>query len=494
MTTPLNIIAVDLGADSGRVLSFAFDGTAFTTTELHRFSNTPRVLSGHLRWHWAQLQADIAKGLALAADHHPASVGVDTWGVDHALLDAAGNVLFDPIHYRDEARNSPENVARLRAITPVTEIFNATGIQDMSINTLYQWFWYTEHAPELLRQATTSLFVPDLINYWLSGVKANEYTITTTSQMFDPRRGQYATELLDKLHIPTQLFPEVVPPGTRLGTITLDHPLRGVPLIAPATHDTGSAVAAVPARDSHYAFLSSGTWSLLGLELPKPLINADAMRANATNEGGVGGTIRFLKNIMGLWLIQESRRTWNAAGQTYTHAELVALAAAAEPFRAFIDPNAPDFLPPGDIPGRIQAFCGRTGQRVPETVGEIARCIFESLALKYRMVLDELIALSGQRVDVLHIIGGGANNRLLCQMAANATGRDVLAGPAEATALGNALVQLVALGEIGSVAEGRAIIRGSITPDHFTPERAGWDAAFARFEGILQRANTQTGD
>jgi rhamnulokinase len=483
------VAAVDLGAESGRVLLIRFDGTHFEQHELHRFPNTPHTVEGRLSWNWSALQGEISKGLALAAPHSPVSVGVDTWGVDQALLDEAGNLLLEPIHYRDVGRNSPQNAASLIEKTPLDEIFRATGIQNMTINTLYLFHWYAQHMPELLERAATSLYMPDLINFWLSGVRVNEYTNATTSQMLNPATGRYATQLLDKLNIPTHIFPEVVQPGSTLGAITLDHPLKGVTLIAPATHDTGSAVAAIPAADADYAYISSGTWSLFGLESPRAVMDERAQAANVTNEGGVAGTIRLLKNIIGLWLIQESRRAWSAAGQDYTHAQLAEMAAAAPPFTALIDPNAPEFLPPGDMPARIQNYCGRTGQPVPESVGAISRCIFESLALKYRYVLEELIDLTGQTVNAIHIIGGGSNNKLLCQMTANATGREVVAGPAEATALGNALVQLIALGEIGSIAEGRALIRASITPERYHPQSDGWDAAYDRFLKLTQQEN-----
>ncbi len=484
----LSVVALDLGAESGRVLVHDFDGEHLTSREVHRFANTPHTLDGHLRWNWSQLQADIATGLGLAADSKPMSVGVDTWGVDHGFLDAAGNLLFDPIHYRDGARNAPKNVEDLFARTSWPEIFDATGIQNMSINTLFQMFWYAQHDPELFMRAKSVLMIPDLINHWLSGSSVCEFTNVTTSQCFDPRRNTWAFDLLAKLGVPGHIFPQIVQPGTRLGAITLaDHPLRGVELIAPATHDTASAVVAVPTSTKNYAYLSSGTWSLLGLESPVPIINDAARSANITNEGGVEGTYRLLKNIVGLWLIQESRRAWAAQGIQYDYDTLVTLASQAAPFVALIDPDAPEFLPPGDMPERIRAYCTRTGQPIPEDAGAITRCIFESLALKYRFVLERLIGLTGQTVDVLHIIGGGSNNKLLCQMAANATNREVLAGPAEATGLGNALMQLVALGKLDSVAQGREVLRASVTPTRYIPNPSGWDDAYGRFREIIAR-------
>lgn len=486
LAASISVVALDLGAESGRALVHEFDGRHLTSREVYRFANTPHTLDGHLRWNWPQLQTDIAKGLALAADAHPVSAGVDTWGVDFGLLDAEGKLLAQPIHYRDAARSAAQNVERLFARASWPQIFDATGIQNMSINTIFQLFWDAEHASPLLERAKTFLMIPDLINHWLSGSKVCEFTDATTSQCFDPRRSTWAFDLLAKVGVPTHLFPEVVLPGTRLGKLRLaDHPLQGIELIAPATHDTASAVAAVPAATKNYAYLSSGTWSLLGLESPTPIINDAARTANITNEGGVEGTYRLLKNIVGLWLVQESRRAWAAQGQQYDYDTLVSLANNAPPFVALIDPDAPEFLPPGDMPARIRDYCVRTRQPIPQDAGAITRCIFESLALKYRFVLDRLIGLTGQTVDVLHIIGGGSNNKPLCQMAANAINREVLAGPAEATGLGNALMQLVALGKLDSVAQGREVVRASVTPAHYAPHPAGWDEAYGRFLALM---------
>lgn len=478
------VVAVDLGAESGRVVLIGYDGSTLSGEELYRFANVSHRVDGHLRWDWEQMKANLAHGLALAAPYHPASVGVDTWGVDHALLDAEGNLLFEPIHYRDDARSSAANVASLTSKVSLREIFEATGIQNMSINTIYQLHWYAENIPDTFRRTATVLYMPDLIHYWLTGIRVNEFTDATTSQAFNPTTQTYAGAILERLGVPTTIFPPVVQPGTVLGPITLDHPLQGIPVILPATHDTGSAVAAVPAASPNYAYLSSGTWSLLGLEQRRAILSPEAFAANVTNEGGVAGTYRFLKNIVGLWILQEARRTWAAAGEQYDYAQLVALAAAEPPFVAFIDPNAPEFLPPGDMPARIRAYCAKSGQPAPMTVGGIVRCIFESLAMTYRLVLDELIALSGQRVDVLHIIGGGSNNQLLCQMAANAIGREVLAGPSEATALGNGMVQLIGLGRIPSLEAGRAIVRQSVTTTRYLSHPEGWEAAYQRFRKV----------
>jgi rhamnulokinase len=327
------------------------------------------------------------------------------------------------------------------------------------------------------------LTVPDLLYYWLTGVAVNEFTNATTTQAFNTGTRDWAFELLDWLHIPTRLFQPVSEPGQILGKTD-----SNIPVVLVPHHDTACAVIGVPAADAHFAYLSSGTWSLLGLEIDQPIINTQALALNVTNEGGYGGTTRLLKNIMGLWLLQESRRTWIAAGDTYGYDQLAAMAQQSPAFVSLIDPDAPDFLAPGDMPARIRDFCARTGQTIPETVGAIARCIFESLALKYRIVLEQLKTLTGRQVDVLHVVGGGSQNALLCQMTADATGIPVIAGPTEATALGNSIVQLIALGELASVAEGRALIRNSFDLATYQPQNnAQWESVVTRFKSLLSQ-------
>jgi rhamnulokinase len=335
-----------------------------------------------------------------------------------------------------------------------------------------------------LKAAQTFLTAPDLINYWLTGTLACEFTNATTTQLFNPRTGQWATELMEALGIPRSIFPSIIQPGTAIGTY------EGVSVTAPACHDTGSAVVAVPTQTPHYAYISSGTWSLVGLEVSAPIINAAALEANVTNEGGVAGTYRLLKNVMGLWIIQQCRAIWEASGQRYTYAELARLAGAAPPLCSFIDPNDARFLPAGNHPELVQALCTERGQPIPQTPGEIVRCVLDSLALAYRAVLQTLLALAGTTCDVIHIVGGGVRNELLCQLTANATGLPVVAGPVEATVLGNAIVQLIARGELAHLAEARQRVARMSELQHYEPQdTARWEEAFQRYQQLQNQSS-----
>jgi rhamnulokinase len=474
MSKELTTLAIDLGAESGRVMAVHFDGESLRVDELHRFANGPVDVRGTLHWDviglWREIQLGIYKGETL----HPASLGVDTWGVDFALLDSQGKMLGNPVHYRDSRTDGVMD--RVFERVSKSEIFSTTGIQFSQINSLYQLMSLVESDSPQLNAASTFLTTPDFFNYLLTGVKANEFSISSTTQMLSASSGKWAIEMLEKLGIPTHIFQEVVPPGTRLGEF------RGIPVIAPACHDTGSAVAAVPAQDKRFGYISSGTWSLTGLEVEDAIINEDALKANVTNEGGVYGTYRLLKNIIGLWIIQQSRATWKAQGESLGYDELTEMARAAEPFRSLIDPDDPAFLAPGNHIERIYIWCQTHGQPVPETKGAIVRAVLESLALKYRQVFDALTALSGQKLETIHIMGGGSQNNLLNQFTANATGHIVLAGPVEATVLGNALVQLITLGEIRDLAEGRQIVARAGAMKRYEPrDRQAWNEAYERF-------------
>lgn len=481
MRASSTVLAVDLGAESGRVVAATLDGKHITLDVAHRFTNGPVQVRGTLYWDILRLWAEIQEGIAACADRHPASVGVDTWGVDFALLDRQGHLLGNPVHYRDSRTEGMLEIAF--SLVPRAEIFRATGIQFMPINTLYQLLSMAQSKRPAFETAATFLTIPDLLNYWLTGEKACEFSNATTTQCYNPITGDWARDLLSLMGIPLAIFPPIIQPGTRLGEYA------GIPVIAPACHDTGSAVAAVPTTTPRFAYLSSGTWSLLGLESPQAVLGDEALAANLTNEGGVCGTFRLLKNIMGLWLIQQCRATWAAHGKSYEYHVLSELARSAPPFKVFIDPDDITFLPPGDMPARIADFCRRSEQTPPDNVGEVARCVFESLALKYRYFLDLLVGVSGQEVDVIHVIGGGSQNELLCQMTANATNRMVIAGPSEATALGNALMQWLALGEIASIDQGRALVRESVKLTIYTPQEVSlWEEAFGRFEQIVERA------
>ena len=483
MRASSTVLAVDLGAESGRVVAARLDGRHITLDAAHRFANSPVQVCGTLHWDILRLWAEIQQGIATCADHQPAAIGVDTWGVDFALLDRQGHLLANPVHYRDSRTDGMMDKAF--SLVPRPEIFRATGIQFMSINTLYQLLSMVVSGHPALEAAATFLTIPDLINYWLTGEKASEFSNATTTQCYNPRTGDWARDLLTRLGIPVGILPTIIQPGTRLGAYT------GIAVIAPACHDTGSAVAAVPTSTPRFAYLSSGTWSLLGLEVPRAIISDGALAANLTNEGGVYGTFRLLKNIMGLWLLQQCRVTWAAQGRSYEYHVLAELARSAPPFAVFVDPDDNAFLPPGDMPARIAELCRRSGQTPPESVSAVTRCVFESLALKYRYCLDLLVSVSGQEVDVIHVIGGGSQNELLCQMTANATNRTVIAGPAEATALGNALMQWLALGEIASIDQARTLVRDSVELTTYQPQEVSlWEEAFGRFKQVLSRTSS----
>jgi rhamnulokinase len=456
------------------------DGASLELEELHRFPNTPVTVRGTLHWDFLRLWHDIQTGLEKGKALQPASLGVDTWGVDFGLLDGQGALIGNPVHYRDGRTEGM--MEAVFAHVPRAEVFAQTGIQFMPINSLYQMMSLVERRSPQLEIAATFLTVPDLFNYWLTGARVCEFTIATTTQMFNPRRGAWATELLGQLDIPTHIFPEIVPPGTHLG----EH--EGIAVIAPACHDTGSAVAAVPAGAEPYAYISSGTWSLVGLEVAEPVINDAALAANLTNEGGMNGNFRLLKNVMGLWILQQCRQAWAAAGETYSYAELVELARQAPPLRSLVPVDDGAFLSPGDHPGQVRTLCEGSGQPVPETRGAVVRAVLESLALAYRHVLELLQSVTGHRVEVIHIVGGGSRNELLNQMTAGATGRPVLAGPVEATVIGNALAQLIALGELKDLRQARELVATMRALRRYEPQdQAAWDEAYGRYRELATK-------
>lgn len=484
-------LTFDLGAESGRAVLGTISGGKLTLEDIHRFANEPQRILGRFYWDTVRLFADIKKGLALCARNHTPTldgIGVDTWGVDYGLLDARDELLGMPYHYRDHRTDGV--MERTFEIVPREEIYRTTGIQFMQLNTLYQLMSMRLAGSPHLEAARTLLMMPDLLNFWLTGRKAVEFSIATTSQCYDPVAGDWARPMLEKLGIPTHFLPEIVPPCTTLGALhpdLVEETGASGPVIAPATHDTGSAVAAVPGQgEGGWAYISCGTWSLVGVEEPKPIISARTLEYNLTNEGGIGGTFRLLRNVMGLWLLQQCRRAWERRGQSYTYDELARAAAEARPFAALVDPDDPGFLNPNDMTEAIAQYCARMGQPAPADVPATVRCIVESLALKYRWVIERLEAVTGRTIQTVHIIGGGSRNRLLCQATADATGCRVLAGPVEATALGNVLAQAMATGQLGSLAEGRALISRSFPQDEYLPgDRSGWDAAYDRLNALL---------
>ncbi|MCC6614275.1 MAG: rhamnulokinase [Anaerolineae bacterium] len=477
--TGKHVVAVDLGGESGRVMRATFDGEHLQIEEAHRFLNIPVQVGKTLYWDALRLWHEITTGIKLVAQG-ASSIGVDSWGVDFAFLDRDGNMLANPIHYRD--RSSEGMMEWVFERVPKRELYDRTGIQFIPVNGLWRLASLARHHSPVLETATTFLTLPDLFNYWLTGSRTCEFTHATTGGFFNAHTRNWDFDVLSRLGVPTEIFPPVVQPGTRIGAY------EGIPVIAPATHDTGSAVVAVPTTTDRFAYLSSGTWSLLGLEVDTPIMGDVAFEANLTNEGGVYGTFRFLQNIAGMWLLQQSRAVWAEQGHKYEYSEMMALAETAEPFGSFIDPDDISFFQPGDMPAAIREFCRETQQPVPETDAQIIRTIYESLAFKYRYNLERLLRVSGKQVDRLHIIGGGSRNTLLCQMTANAIGRVVVAGPGEATALGNAIVQLISLGELADLAQAREMLSRSDELSSYEPQATTrWDEHYDRFAAILQK-------
>ena len=482
-------LAFDLGAESGRaILGTLADGRCILR-EIHRFPNGMFSLFGRLHWNIYALYQEIVKGLKLAAAACPEgieSIAVDTWGVDFGLLAPDGSVLGLPFAYRD-LRNLKAMDDFLEKC-PRERVYEITGIQFLPFNSLFQLQALASENPGLLSGAADLLFMPDLVSYFLSGRKTTEATIASTSQLIDPRTGTWSPELLAALGVRPGIFREPIPPGTVIGSLlpalAKETGLPEIPVVAAASHDTASAVAAVPAQGGDWAYISSGTWSLMGVEIPAPLITPRTLRRNFTNEGGMEGRTRFLKNVTGLWLIQQCRKIWSIE-RPLSYDDMRTLAEAAPPFRSFIDPEAVDFLNPPDMPAAIRNFCRRTGQIVPDTPGAIIRCALESLALKYRSVLEDLRSVTSRPIARIHVIGGGSRHATLCRFTAGATGLPVVSGPVEATAFGNILGQALALGRVRSLDEIRGIVTASTDLIYYEPGEADpWEKAYARFREI----------
>ena len=467
-------LAIDLGAETGRAILGTLDRGRLTLEELHRFPNTPVRLATGLYWDTLRLFHEIRQALLICGRERKLEldgIGIDTWGVDFGLLGSDGALVDNPRHYRDSRTSGM--IEKTLAVVPREEIFAETGIQFMPLNTLYQLHAMRLSGSPALHSATRLLFMPDLFNYWLTGEMRAEVSIASTSQFYNPIKKQWSGGLFRRLDLPERILPEMVLPGTRLGTLLPEIAESsglscGVPVYATACHDTASAVAAVPAEGDGWCYISSGTWSLMGVELNAPVINEQSLEANFTNEVGAGNKIRFLKNIAGLWLLQECRRAWAMEGREYSYEELSKLAGAAPSEGALIDPDA--FPEPGRMPERIADYCRSRGCQTPNQPGGMTRLILESLAATYRKVLDNLETLLGRPIDRVHIVGGGSRNRLLNQLAANATGRTVIAGPAEATAAGNILVQAIGAGDVSGLAEARQIVERSFALEIYQPE------------------------
>jgi len=484
-----NFIAIDLGAESGRAMLGVLSQYRLTLEELHRFPNQPVRLPTGIYWDAFRLFHEILEGLTKAGRERKLAldgIGVDTWGVDFGLLGPDGALVDNPRHYRDARNNGM--MEKAFAVMPREEIFRHTGLQFMQLNSLFQLYAIKLSGSPALEVAAKLLFMPDLFNYWLTGVQKAELTIASTSQFYNPVERRWATEVFEKLGLPTRILPEIVPPGTLLGPVLPEIAescgIGAVPVYATAGHDTAAAVAAVPGEGEDWCYISSGTWSLMGVEQPTPIINEKVLALNFTNEVGFGGSIRLLKNIAGLWLVQECRKAWAAEGQAFDYAQLAEMAGQAKPFVAVINPDA--FLEIGHMPSKIAAFCERTGQKAPENPGQMVRVILESLALRYRMVLESLEDVLGRRIQTINIVGGGSRNQVLNQFVADATGRRVVAGPTEATAAGNVLVQAIGAGVLKNLAEARAVVKASFPVSVFEPRsRQGWDEAYERFRSLL---------
>ncbi len=487
----MKALAFDLGASSGRAMLGEIRGGRLRTEVIHRFDNRMVRIAGHLHWNAMGLFEEMKRALAKCAARGERldSLGVSTWGVDYGLIGKDGGLVGLPYAYRDDRTRGA--VDEVEARISRERLYEITGIQFLPFNTIYQLRAAKRDHPNLLAASRAVLTMPELFSYLLSGELAAEYTHASTTGLLDVRRRTWSTEVIEAIEVPERLFPDVVEAGTRLGPLRRD--VAGevgleVPVMLGACHDTAAAVLAVPASGDGWAYISTGTWSLMGMEIPAPVLTARARDLNFTNEGGVGETIRFLKNVMGLWLIQECRRVWAERGAGLTYDEIRREAGESPAFGPLIDPDDPSFLAPDDMPAAIEAFCRDTDQKPPQGRGAPARCIFESLALKYRFIADRMEGLTGRRIGTLHIVGGGAKNDLLCRMTADALGVEVVAGPVEGASIGNLMVQAMAAGEVGSVAEARSVIGISFPLTEYHPENTEvWDAAYERFRGLMER-------
>ena len=485
------VLAFDFGASSGRAILGTLEDGKIHMEEVYRFSNDPVIIGKTMYWDTLRQFFEIKQGIIKAKQKGGFdSIGIDTWGVDFGLLDEHGVLLESAVHYRDDRTLGMQEEV-FKAI-PKDELYDMTGNQFENFNTVFQLYSLVEKRPWILERADKLLLTPDLFNYFLTGETKAEYTMATTTQLMDARNKAWSDKIMDALRIPKDIFPEIVPSGTVVGTLSSDIceelGIQPAKVIAVASHDTQSAVVAGPTQEEDFMFISCGTWSLFGTELKAPVIGEKSLACNVSNEGGYGDTTTLLKNIIGLWLAQESRRQWIREGQEYSFGELEQMAREAEPFQSFIDPDAPEFVPAGNIPERIREFCRKTGQKVPETIGEIMCCINQSLALKYRYALEQIESCTGKHYPTIHMIGGGIQSKLLCQMTAGANGRKVIAGPVEATALGNIAVQFMSLGEIKDVNEARQIIADSEETYEYIPQdEEKWNAAYEKFKTLIQQ-------
>ena len=482
-------IAFDLGATSGRAIAGTLADGRITMEEISRFNNGIIPVGEHFHWDILGIYNILRNSLKTCAQggkYQPESIGIDTWGVDFGLLAKDGSLLGQPYAYRDPHTNGM--IDKYFKLVPREKVYDLTGIQFMQFNSLFQLFAMKRNGSSLLECAKDLLFLPDLLNYLFTGVKKAEFTIASTSQMLNPKTMTWAEELFNAFGAPVSLMQDIVLPGTVVGQLTeaiaKETGIGRIPVVAVGAHDTASAIAAVPAEGENWAYLSSGTWSLMGIETRKPLINKETEAMNFTNEGGIEGTFRFLKNITGMWLLEQCRKEWEQ--ENYSYEKLVDMAKAEDSFQCFVDPDAPDFMNPENMVKAICNYCSNTGQKVPGTIGQIVRCIFESLAMKYRYTIELLKQVSPHSIEKLHVIGGGSRNAYLCQLTANAINMPVVAGPAEGTAMGNLLVQAMALGHLGSLADIRKVVRNSVEIETYLPQDvAGWNKAYDQFLKVI---------
>ncbi len=485
------VLAFDFGASSGRAILGIFDGEKIELQEVHRFSNDPVKINGTVYWDVQRLFFEIKQGILKAKEAGGFdSIGIDTWGVDFGLLRKDGTLVENPVHYRD-ARNDGM-VEKATRYMSKERMYDITGIQFMDFNTIFQLLSLKENRPYILEEADKLLFMPDLLNYMLSGVKSTEFSIATTSQMVDLKTNNWSEEILDTFGIEKNLLTDIAPTGAVIGQLSdeicEELGVSKADIVSVAAHDTQSAITATPCEYDDFAFISCGTWSLFGTEVKEPIINEASKKLNVTNEGGYNYTTAFLKNICGLWLIQESRRQWIREGKEYSYAELEKLALECEPFKCFIDPDAPEFAPMGNLPRRVKEYCEKTGQYVPQTVGEIIRCIYESLALKYRYTFDGIKECTGKDYDRIHVMGGGTKDKLLLQMTAQSCNVNVYGGPIEATALGNVAIQLMSTGAIKDIKEARKIIAKGENLKLYEPkDNEIWEKAYENFKAIINK-------
>lgn len=479
-------VAFDLGASSGRAMLGTIKNDKLHLEEMHRFPNCMIRVMGHYHWDILNLFQHIKDGLAktIRAGHDVTSLGIDTWGVDFGFVGRGDVLLANPYAYRDI--DSTEFVDKVTKIISRKELYKMTGIQFLPFNSLFQLYRLVTSNNPLVDAAENMLFTPDLLNFLLTGKRVSEYSIASTSQLLDPFQKTWKDELFEKLNLPRELMADIVPSGSEIGPLLHDiqdeTDARDVTVIAPACHDTGSAVAAVPARGNDWAYLSSGTWSLIGIESMEPIINEQSMANNFTNEGGVNGTIRFLKNIAGLWLLQCLKSSWQQQGEDLSYDDMTRLASEAQPFKCHVDPDDERFIDPPDMPKAIADFCRETSQPIPETKGEYIRCSLESLALKYRACVESMNEMRDKPIEKLHIVGGGTQNELLNQLAADASGVPVVAGPVEATAIGNIMAQAMSRGEISSLEQGRELVGRSFKLKEYSPKETDcWDEVYAEF-------------